>query len=215
MKNIYIFCEGQTEESFVNNVLYPYFINNNIFVYPIVFYTKQKGNLKYRGGVSTYGKIKKELIEIAKKDSGEFVTTMFDYYGMPEDTPGINDPYTDIYEHVNVVENKINDDIALENCQFHFMLHECESILFSDPDAFGLIADDKVVSCIKEIRESFQNPELINDSIETAPSKRIKAIIPNYAKVLNGVILSKEIGIDRMKEECPHFREWIDCLMNL
>ena len=36
MKNVYIYCEGQTEEAFVNNVLRPYFANMEIWVYPIV-----------------------------------------------------------------------------------------------------------------------------------------------------------------------------------
>ena len=26
MKNVYIYCEGPTEESFVNEILYPYFL---------------------------------------------------------------------------------------------------------------------------------------------------------------------------------------------
>ena len=28
MKTIYIYCEGPTEESFINAVLYPYFLGN-------------------------------------------------------------------------------------------------------------------------------------------------------------------------------------------
>ena len=27
MKNVYIYCEGPTEESFINEILYPYFFN--------------------------------------------------------------------------------------------------------------------------------------------------------------------------------------------
>lgn len=26
MKNVYIYCEGPTEESFINEILYPYFL---------------------------------------------------------------------------------------------------------------------------------------------------------------------------------------------
>ena len=36
MKNVYIYCEGPTEESFINEILYPYFFNNEIVVYPII-----------------------------------------------------------------------------------------------------------------------------------------------------------------------------------
>jgi len=33
--------------------------------------------------------------------------------------------------------------------------------------------------------------------------------IPNYAKVLDGTIISKQIGIDAMLAACEHFREWV------
>ena len=63
MKNVYILCEGQTEEAFVNNVLYPYFINMKIAVYPIIFETKRTIGHKYKGGITNYGKVKRERNE--------------------------------------------------------------------------------------------------------------------------------------------------------
>lgn len=52
MKTIYIYCEGPTEESFINTVLYPYFFDLGIYVRPIVCETRRDANRKYRGGVS-------------------------------------------------------------------------------------------------------------------------------------------------------------------
>lgn len=54
MKTIYIYCEGPTEESFINAVLYPYFLGMGIYVCPIVCETRRDANRKYRGGVSRY-----------------------------------------------------------------------------------------------------------------------------------------------------------------
>lgn len=51
MKMVYIYCEGQTEESFINNVLYPYFFNMEIVVIPIICATKRTATKKYKGGV--------------------------------------------------------------------------------------------------------------------------------------------------------------------
>lgn len=59
MNNVYIYCEGQTEESFINEVLFPYFLNNGIAVYPIICSTKRTTAKKYKGGVSDYTKIKR------------------------------------------------------------------------------------------------------------------------------------------------------------
>ena len=86
------------------------------------------------------------------------------------------------------------------------MLHEFEGILFSKPDSFALIANDHVVSRIQTIRDGYPTPEHINNSPETAPSKRLKALIPNYTKIKNGTLLSKDMGIDIIMAQCPHLR---------
>lgn len=212
MKNVYIYCEGQTEESFIREVLSPYFISVGIFVRPIICTTKRTLSKKYKGGVNDYEKIKKELIALCKQHHNEYVTTMFDYYAMPDNTPGIDCSKPDVYERIEQIERDIDDDIGQFNCSFHFMLHEFEGILFSNPDSFSLIADEDVVADIQAIRDSYPTPEHINSSPETAPSKRLQALIPNYAKIRNGTLLSKDMGIDIIMEQCPHFRKWIQSI---
>ena len=209
MKNVYIYCEGPTEETFINEVLYPYFFNIGIVVRPIICTTKRTNLKKYKGGVSDYNKIKNELIILCKTHSNEFVTTMFDYYAMPSNTPGIGNQDADILKRIESVESVINTDIGMCNCSFHFMLHEFEGILFSNPASFSLIADDNTVDQVQTIRNAFPTPEHINNSPETAPSKRLEQLIPGYAKVRNGTILSKDMGLDTIIRECPHFRNWI------
>lgn len=216
MKTVYIYCEGQAEESFINNVLYPYFMNVGVFVIPIVCSTKRTATKKYKGGVQFYDKIKSELTKICRSHQRHaYVTTMFDYYGMPTDTPGIDCNEVDIVKRMQIIEETINADIGEHNCVFHLSLHEYEALLFSQPDSFALIADDKVVTELHTIRDNYDTPEHINNSVETAPSKRIEALIPNYAKVKNGTLLAKDIGIDKMMQECPHFHAWIDRIINL
>lgn len=215
MKNGYIYCEGQTEEAFINEILYPYFIKIDIAVYPIVCTTKRTTSRKYRGGVNDYNKIKRELTMLCKTHPNEYVTTMFDYYAMPDNTPeiGLHDP--DIYERIGKIEAAVNRDIGQANCMFHFMLHEFEAILFSNPESFELIAETDVVDKIRKIRESYPTPEHINNSPEMAPSKRLERLIPNYAKIKNGTLISKDIGIDKILAECPHFCEWIKKIKEL
>ena len=74
MKTIYIYCEGPTEESFINAVLYPYFLGMGIYVCPIVCETRRDANRKYRGGVSRYAKVKNELMILCKSHPHEYVT---------------------------------------------------------------------------------------------------------------------------------------------
>ncbi len=62
----------------------------------------------------------------------------------------------------------------------------------------------------------FPNPELINDNPKTAPSKRIESILKpsKYSKPFHGIDIAEIIGIEKMIEKCPHFREWINKLKN-
>ena len=210
MKNVYIYCEGPTEESFINEILYPYFLNRDIAVYPIVCTTKRTPWKKYKGGVSDYNKIKRELTMLCKSHRNEYVTTMFDYYGMPDNTPQIDLQDTNIFERIEEIEAAIDQDVGQTNCMFHFMLHEFEGILFSNPDSFALIAGQDIVDKIREIREDYPTPEHINNSPDTAPSKRLEQLIPNYAKIKNGTLMSKDMGIEKILNECSHFRDWVD-----
>ncbi len=44
----------------------------------------------------------------------------------------------------------------------------------------------------------------------------IKPIIPkNYDKVDDGLFILKEIGLDKIRQECPHFNSWLTQLENL
>lgn len=215
MKNLYVYCEGQTEESFINQVLYPYFFHVGIVVRPIICQTKRTPTQKYKGGVSDYIKIKKELTILCKSHRNEYVTTMFDYYAMPSNTPGIDCREPDPLKRMKTIEAAISADIAEPNCKVHLSLHEFEGLLFSKPESFRLIAGEDVVDHVREIKSSYPTPEHINSSPETAPSKRLEACIPNYAKVTNGTLLSVDMGIDVIMQHCPHFRAWIEELIAL
>ena len=140
---------------------------------------------------------------------------MFDYYAMPDNTPLIDCYDSDIYARIEKIEAAINEDIGLSNCHFNFSLHEFEGLLFSNPNSFGLIADEDVVQKIQEMKDAAPTPEHINNSPETAPSKRLEALMPGYAKVRNGSILSQDMGIDAIMENCQHFSAWIKKIASL
>ena len=211
MKNVFIYCEGQTEESFVNAVLYPYFANMDIYVTPIIHKTKRTPTKSYKGGVIDYKPIKDEL-RILCKNPNVFVTTMFDYYGMPSNTPAIDYTDTDLYNRIEYIEQAITNDIGCNNLSFNLLVHEFEGLLFSDTQAFSTIANDKAVEKLQAMRAS---PEHINNSVSTAPSKRIESVISDYTKVRQGIIVAKNIGINKMLSECKHFADWIDRIKSL
>lgn len=209
MKRVYILCEGQTEEKFVNSVLAPYFTPQDIYVIPVILATKRiASGGKHKGGVSSYNKISKDL-RLLCRDGGAYVTSLLDYFALPEDTPGFSATAPSLYDHIEMIEQAINQDIGKPNCHANLLVHEFEGLLFSAPEEFALIADQDAVDTLCAVCEEYPNPEEINSSFDTAPSKRILAAIPDYKKVADGSDLSQVIGIDRMMASCPHFAAWI------
>ena len=140
---------------------------------------------------------------------------MFDYYGLPENTPGFHLDCIDIYEKVKKMETMISEDIGQNNCRFNIVVHEFEGVLFSKPSAFAQITDDETVKRIQQIKDSYGNPEFINNSPETAPSKRILGLIRRYSKVKDGTIVAKETGLRTVMENCPHFADWIKDILKM
>jgi hypothetical protein len=90
------------------------------------------------------------------------------------------------------------------------VMHEFEALLFSDCSAFARgVGLPNLEASLGTIRDQFKTPEEIDDSPITAPSKRIEALIPGYEKPLFGVVAALEIGLEKMREACPHFRGWL------
>jgi len=214
MKRLYILCEGQTEDDFVNIILSPHLQTIGVAAIPIICETKRVAGKKFKGGVSTFGKIKRDLLRLCGEHPNEMVTTMFDLYALPQDTPGIGVAISDVYAKVEHIEKAIYSNIGdrFNNLYINLVLHEFEGLLFSKVDAFESIADNSALTALQLVRTTVQTPEHINDSKETAPSKRIENILPRFSKVRDGVAIAEQIGIERITSECRHFADWLSKL---
>jgi len=218
VKRIHVLVEGFTEETFVNMVLAPHLVNYNIFADATSVYTKIVGGRRaYRGGVNSYGKIKNDLVNLLKGDpSACAVTTMFDYYAFPTDIPGYDSqPTQGCYEKANYLENQIFMDVNDPRLIPNLLVHEFEALLFSDPTCIATVFNGKGTDDLNEIVSLCGAPENINNSPETAPSKRLLMIYPNYSKVLHCSLIIPKIGLDIIRVRCPHFNNWLNTLENL
>ena len=214
---IYVYCEGQTEESFVNEVLAPYMLQNaGLYLKPIICQTKRTPQKKYKGGIVNYSKAKKEIQRLCKEHHNEFITTIIDFYAFPEDAPGMDQiqDKTDVYERVGHVESAIFNDIDCNNFIPNLMLHEFEALLFVKPELFSLYYQNHDIAIERLIaeRNKAETPEHIDLGKKTAPSKRILSAIPGYDKSTAGTVIALDIGIDSILSECKHFAEWINKL---
>ncbi|MBD2595802.1 DUF4276 family protein [Nostoc spongiaeforme FACHB-130] len=213
MIRVHVFVEGQTEETFVKEVLYEYFQEKDIFLNPILVRTSSIG----KGGVVSYAKIKPQLDRKCREDKTAFVTTMFDLYRLPNDFPGRDSlPNTsDPFQKVEYLEQKMGQDIGHTNFIPNLLVHEFEALLYSQPQVFAEWFDASVVSILQGDRNQFISPEHINDHPLTAPSKRILKCCQEYDKVLHGSLLAIEIGLDTIRQQCQHFHQWLLNLENI
>ena len=217
MRRLLVHVEGQTEEAFVNGVLRPHLVSG--FGYADVS-ARLLGNARQRsrrGGVRSWASVRKEIIRHLRTDREALATTMVDYYGLPDTWPGrdasMQAPFA---EKAAVVERGLRDDdaAALGGGADRFIpfvvMHEYEGLLFSDPPTFAQsIGRSELAGDFQAIRNRFANPEEINDSSETTPSKRVERLIPGYQKPLMGVQAALVIGLDVIRRECPHFDGWV------
>ena len=98
----------------------------------------------------------------------------------------------------------------------YIQLHEYEGLLFSDPPAFATaINRPNLTQTFQRVRDAFLTPEDINDDPATAPSKRVLQAYGSYRKVLHGTVAARGVGIEAMRRECPHFRNWLEWLEEL
>src|SRR5947208_3237926 len=88
------------------------------------------------------------------------------------------------------------------------MMQEFEGLLFSHCHSFAKgIGRPNLAADFQAIRDQFASREEIDDSPDTAPSKRVENLVEGYQKPLLGSLAAIEIGLPRIRSECPHFAE--------
>lgn len=214
--------EGQTEQSFCVDVLAPYLAQREIYLTkPRLTALRRKKGLVHRGGLAKYRPMKNDIRFWLKEDEGPDVlfTTMMDMYGLPGDFPKLSEALAlvDPYEKVRVLEEALRKDIGDPRFLAYIQLHEFETLLFTDPQRFSKVFEDRPqpVAQAAELDQQFASPEHIDDGASTHPSARILKLFPDYEKVIDGVQIASAIGIEGMRSRCSHFDSWLAGLESL
>lgn len=217
--------EGRTEEEFVAALLGPYLVDRG--------YQRVDARLlgsahrrDHRGGARSWPSVGKTIVEHLREDRDRIVTTMVDYYALPASGsgawPGREQAERLVTstssERADAVETAVLEDIvrsmgrSFDPRRFvpFVTMHEYEGLLFSNCDTLAaVLGDPSLAAPLAEIRSRFATPEDINDSSQTAPSKRLEALVPRYEKIVGGVMALLDIGLPKVRAECPHFDQWV------
>lgn len=220
MVRVHVICEGQTEETFVKEVLSRGLLSKNIYLSPALV-----GKPGQKGGALTPQRLLRDIRLRLLGDTTAYCTTLFDYYRLPRGFPGREEALGEQFARnrarcicsglTEFLRPALGEE-AVRRFIPYVQMHEFEGLLFSSPIALATgISQPQLVSSLQAIRASFDTPEDINEGAESAPSKRITNLYPAYDKPLFGSLAAMEMGSDVIRKECPLFNEWVLTLETL
>ena len=218
-----VHVEGIIEETFVNNVLGPHLMGAG--------YTRVDarliGNARRRinrGGGRSWAAVRKGILNHLKGDRDAISTTMVDYYGLqragewPGRAAAAKQPFaTRAASFQTALAEDIRSAMGTTFNPSRFIpyvsMHEFEALLFSDCERFAQsIGAPQIGAEMQSVLDQFGDPEEINDSQATAPSKRILAVDRRYDKVAMGTIAIQDIGLESIRRQCRNFGCWLNRL---
>ena len=193
MVRLAVSVEGSSEEKFISQILRPYFKDKNIIIQPILF----KGS----GGGINLKAVKKELNNLL--NSFDIVTTFYDFYGFQ------NKQGTKTKEQLeSKILEKVSPKLRTKLIPY-IQAYEFEALLFSEPNAIGVVVGFDGKEWGKKILNNFsQNPEMINNSFHTSPKHRIENK-GRYSPIIHANKIIAKIGLKTIRQKCQGFNEWL------
>lgn len=218
MKTVFVLVEGQTEETFVREVLHePFLIRHHLLLLPQIVATSRRR--RHFGGITGYGKLRRDLKRLLGQPSASAVTTMVDLYALPRDFPGLDAQETrsagDCYARVRALERAFARDLDDPRFIPYLSLHEFEALVLAGADHFHDLIPQVDLPDLADRIARLGAPEEVDDGPETHPSARLRRLIRGYRKTADGPRVAARAGIEVLCERCPHFSSWIERLRGL
>ena len=211
--------EGQSERIFLADLIAPHLAERGVFLTPIVI--SKPGQ---KGGDVKFVRVRNDIGLHLKQRNDTYLTLFIDFYGIRSDWPGLDEAKAQTMpggkaEKINratfaEVERLFGAYGVYRRFLPYFSMHEFEALLFSDPQILTaqLGVSQNVVD---EILTECGEPEAIDDSPLTSPSKRLEALSTRYKKTTTGIVIARAIGLVAMRHECPLFNAWLTRIENL
>lgn len=218
---LYLTVEGETELKFAKETLFPHLAKFEVDVRPRMVLTNRK--LGERGGALGFQRLKRDTLRMMKEDAQPEArfSTMIDLYALPADYPGWKqaEKQSKPADRVKELEKALAAEFADPRFISFLQLHEFEALLYCDLAQIQSRIEDseKAISQLRQEVDGFKCPEEINEGDTTAPSKRLIRHLPRYEKlkVRVGAPAANSIGLPVLRDQCPHFGQWLARLEEL
>lgn len=156
--------------------------------------------------------MEREISRLLRDSSLDVLTTLFDYYAFPPEAPGMSTRpgSSSAIQRVAHVERAMTKHFDDPRFLPHLVLHEIETWVFAASDQLGkLFADEGVAAKMRADVAAAGGPEGINDHPDTAPSKRLARYCVGYVKTMDGPLAVADLGVERLRQQCPHLDSWL------
>jgi hypothetical protein len=215
MTRLLVLAEGDTEELFVREILAPHLTGFGVYATATGVVSKRLASGKKITGGNHWDNVRTTLNHLLQ-DSDAWVTTLLDYYGLPDDFPGVGTGYaltSSAVAHLNSIERALAGAVNHPPRFIPFLvLHEFEAWYFASPkQVAAYYGQEGIARLMRNASDEAGGPEAINHGKETHPSKRLENYGVGFRKT-TAVALLKEIGIPSIRAACPHFSAWLDRL---
>jgi hypothetical protein len=231
---VFVIVEGQTENAVLNKLLGAHLGAIGIDLHcPIVKLGAGRGGVRGLRCDDFCNQIQRHLRERRRP----VVTTFFDYYGLPTgqatgwgfvQTAKTDVDFRGLEVTVQTIENEIHR-LAIEGVDFeggesrfipYVQLHEIEALFFAEPLKMAAVFENAALERrFANIVAECGGCETIDDSPQTAPSKRIEAAFPGYIKgrsdFAHGPRLAEKLTLTTVRQACPRFSNWVSRLESL
>jgi hypothetical protein len=217
LRQIAIVVEGQTESAFVSEILAPYLQAANVYATPVIVKTSRLADgTTFKGG-GTWKHYEHDIRGLLRSSHLHRVSILVDFYAYPRDAPGAtccgrpHQPRRCADLRIAAMA------AAIGNPRFvpHVVLHEFETWVIAAATGTSHVLGDEAVARLLQAQARSVNGdvELLNDSLATAPSKRVVRCWPDYDKVTDGIEVIREAGLPAVMERCPGLTTWIGQLL--
>ena len=221
MHRVLTVVEGFTERTILEQTVAPYPALRGVSLH-----AKVVGKPGHKGGVRSFESVRKEIVALLRQEPGSHVSTFFDYYGLPTDWPGVPQAKGKKAREIaaivetamrSEIESKIDSSDDPSRFVPYVQMHELEALLFADTRVMASVFERPDLQAqFTKIIQVCGECEEINDNAATAPSKRIENLFPSYRKgsgmTAHAPMIVGRIGMDRLRQACPHFSHWIQRL---
>jgi hypothetical protein len=232
---LFVIVEGQTENAFLTQLLGGYCGSLEIDLFcPLIQIGRSRGGVRFL----SFDQFCDQILRHLKDRRQPIVSTFFDYYAFPrgikkgwEFVEEAKEPMRGVDATVQQIENEIRkrvlQEVVAKNMQTpearfipYIQLHELEALYFAEPAKMADVFENPALTAIfEQIVLEKGGCEKINDSPETAPSKRIEQCVRKYIKGrtanAHGPRLAERMSLLTIRQACPRFNQWLERIESL